>query len=76
MNTIFGNDRDDESRCMECQRRGRLTVIPATKVKDASNNFQPRESGNCNRADNSPCPDQYERQTLQKCWWCFQLKAE
>jgi hypothetical protein len=50
---------------MEWQRRLRHGVVPATKVKDASDDFQPREKGDCNYANNSPCPDQYERQTLQ-----------
>jgi hypothetical protein len=51
---------------MEWQRRLRLALVPATKVKDASDNFKPCENGDCTRANNSPCPDQYERQTLQK----------
>src|SRR5882762_11184078 len=72
----FSNDRDYESRCMEWQRRLRLGVVPATKVKDARDDFQPCEKGDCNYANNSPCPDQYERQTLQNGWWCFQLKTK
>jgi hypothetical protein len=37
-------------------------------MKDASDNFKPGENGDCNRANNRPCPDHYERQTLQRVW--------